>query len=144
MSTTIEQALDAYRADIEALDPERGAAWYADDAIVMDAMHAWRHVGREAIDAWIDEWLGMCETPSSLRFEDVRIEESGDLAVVIADARYEATVDGETAGMWCRFTQAWRRDAAGWRIVAEHTSVPLDEDGDVIERDDADADPDDD
>lgn len=125
--TDIQTVFDRYVAAVKASDAQAMLSLYSDDVHVFDLMGGWEHHG---VDAWrqtVEEWLGDQSMEQGCSLADLTIIEEGNLAVVRAMINYEYTKDGEQDHMWNRGTWALRRIDGDWKIVVEHTSVPLDD-----------------
>lgn len=117
-------AIDKGHADRDA-----GAitAAYAADASIYDLAPPLGH----ALDAaQLAQWLAGWQGPVAHRSRDFDVTVAGDLAFAHGFQHLSATTaGGEDASWWQRATLCLRREAAGWRIVHEHTSVPFHMDG---------------
>ena len=125
--STVQSVLDRYVQAVVASDADALLALYADDVHVYDLMMPFERKGiesgREMIEAWLNDG-----GQQDCSIEDVDVLEEGDLAVARASIRYGYTgEDGTRHDMWNRATWTLRRTAGDWKIVGEHTSVPLSE-----------------
>jgi uncharacterized protein (TIGR02246 family) len=126
----IGELLDGYRAAVAARDVDAFVALYDDDLRVYDLWGRWTY---EGIDAWrqmVSEWFGsLGDERVVVELDEVRTTDGEDVAVASGVVTFRAFApDGaELRGIANRATWAARRSADGvWRIVHEHTSVPLD------------------
>lgn len=127
--TDIRDVFDRYAAAVKASDADALMALYADDVHVFDMMEPFERHGRESGREMIQSWLGDTSATQDCDIEDLQVIESGDLAAVRAAVRYGVTMaDGTHHTMWNRATWTLRRIDGAWKIVTEHTSVPLGED----------------
>jgi ketosteroid isomerase-like protein len=126
----IRAAIDAVLVAFAARDASAVVASYAPDAIIFDLAPPLSRRPLEAeIAAWIDTWRG----PLVRTVRELGLDVSGDLAVWHGFVHTAATtLGGEDAAWWERATLVFRRTAAGWRVVQEHTSVPFRMDGSFI------------
>ena len=112
-------------------DADAALAPLAEDVVLYDLPPPLAYRGAEARDAagladWFDTWDGPVE--ARLHQEAVLVE--GDLAVVHGFQRIRGEKKGEgPVDLWSRNTTVLRRSDGTWRIVHEHTSVPLRMDG---------------
>ena len=125
VQSTVQSVLDRYVAAVEASDVEGLMALYADDVHVFDLIEPFeRHgieSGREMITVWLNE-----SGRQECAIEDLEVLDEADLAVARASVRYGINMDEGTHHiMWNRLTWTLRRIDGDWKIVAEHSSVPL-------------------
>jgi ketosteroid isomerase-like protein len=127
-----EAAVRSILADIAQAHAARDAAaigrHYAADAVIADLAPPLLRRGFDAaaMQAWLDGWVG----PVELVRRDIEIVVAGDLALCQGLQHTAApTQGGERAAWWARYTLAFARTAAGWRIVHHHESVPFHMDG---------------
>lgn len=124
--TGVEDLFDRYVAAVNASDPEALLALYADDVHIFDMMEPFERHGRDSGREMIQAWLGEEGTTQDCRIEDLHILERDDLATARAAVRYGMTMaDGMQHAMWNRATWTLQRIDGTWKIVTEHTSVPL-------------------
>jgi ketosteroid isomerase-like protein len=102
---------------------------YAQDAVVCDLAPPLCHRGTDlqAKQAWLDTWEGPIDRES----RDLNITVSGDFAFCHGFYRLGGTpkAAGRPISFWMRATVCLNRDGGAWRIVHEHTSVPVYMDG---------------
>jgi uncharacterized protein (TIGR02246 family) len=127
VKSTVQSVLDRYIQAVEASDVDALLTLYSNDVHVYDMIMPFeRHgieSGREMIAAWLNEG-----GKQDCSIEDLEVLEEGDLAVARASVRYGFSQDdGTHHEMWNRATWTLRRIDGEWKIVAEHTSVPLSE-----------------
>jgi uncharacterized protein (TIGR02246 family) len=125
--STVQSVIDRYVEAVKASDADALLALYADDVHVFDLMLPFERQGiesgREMIEAWLNEG-----GEQDCSIEDLHVIEEGDLAVARASIRYGYSgEDGTKHTMWNRATWTFRRIDGDWKIVGEHTSVPLSE-----------------
>ncbi len=126
--STVLAFLDRYAAAVKASDAEALTALYAEDAHIYDMMAPFERHGVEAGRAMIEAWLGDGSARQKCEIEDVHVLQSGDLAAVRATVRYGETLpDGTHHGVVTRATWTLQKVNDDWKIVTEHTSVPLSE-----------------
>lgn len=122
------QVLGAYGAAVHEKDVEAFMALYDQGARVYDTWGVWSYEGtasrRKAIEGWFSS-LG--EEGVKVSFDEVQVMVDQELAVLTATGRYAAfSADGvELRSMQNRFTWALKRKEGEWKIVHEHTSVPI-------------------
>jgi ketosteroid isomerase-like protein len=105
------------------------AATFAQDAAIFNLAPPLIHHGIDVKgkQAWLDSW----DTPIDLESRDFNLTVSGDFAFGHGLLRMTGTKKGAegTVSFWMRETLCLERQASGWRIVHEHTSVPFYMDG---------------
>jgi uncharacterized protein (TIGR02246 family) len=125
----ILQVLEAYERAVYERDVDAFMRLYEQDARVFDTWGVWSYersaVRRKAIEHWFSS-LGSDRVQVS--FTEVAVTSASDLAVLSAIGTYTAlSAEGEPLrSMQNRLTWALRRNAAGWAVVHEHTSTPID------------------
>jgi uncharacterized protein (TIGR02246 family) len=128
-SNPVTTVFENYTSAVLAKDVDAFLALYADDTLVFDSWGFWEFAGADAwrpmVQMWFDR-LGdkLCET----RFTEVVATVRDDVAFAHAAVRYaETTTNGEQAdSMMNRMTVALEKREGEWKIVHEHTSLPLD------------------
>lgn len=126
VQSTIQSVFDRYVAAVQAADVEALLSLYADDVHVFDMMEPFERHGNETSREPIEAWFSHENGQQSCVIEDLHIEESGDLALARASVCYGMTMaDGTKEQMWNRATWGLRRVGEEWKIILEHTSVPL-------------------
>ena len=124
--SSVQSVFTRYIEAVKASDADALLSLYADDVHVYDLMEPFERHGKESGREMIAAWLGNKDETQDCTIEDLVTEESGDLAVARGSIRYEVTMaDGAHHGMWNRGTWVLRRIAGDWKIITEHTSVPL-------------------
>lgn len=123
-----ETLIDRYTAAAIALDREALLALYHDDILLYDLMLPWQISGTGAWSAKIDSWFSGVGSDPVVEASDVAVTTLGEAALLTMTMHYGHTdEDGTSMRMANRLT--WVAVAAGddWKILHEHTSVPLDE-----------------
>jgi uncharacterized protein (TIGR02246 family) len=127
----IAAVLDAYRAAALAKDVGAFTSLYAADVRVFDA---WATYSYEGLAAWrpvVQQWLGrLSDERVEVTAQDVQISCSTDRAVLSAFLTYAALspAGDRLRAMQNRLTWILARKDDAWKIVHEHTSVPISED----------------
>lgn len=122
----IRDVIATYADAFQAVDVERIAALYADDVLVFDLMGGFALRGLPA-------WRAMLESVARDMHEgvctvaDLEVLASDDLAVASAIVYYGDKSETGLMGMHNRATFVLRPMDGTWKIVHEHTSVPLDD-----------------
>lgn len=129
MSTTdaeIRQVIERYAEAFRLLDVDRIVALYADDVLVFDLLGGF---GLRGLPAWRamlesvarDMHEGVCN------ITDLEVLASDDLAVASAIIYYGNKTEAGVEGIHNRATFVLRPMEGTWKIIHEHTSVPLDD-----------------
>jgi ketosteroid isomerase-like protein len=105
------------------------AAQFAPNAAIYNLAPPLAHHGvnlREK-QAWMDSWA----TPIAIDARDFKVIVRGDFAFGHGFLRLSGTKKGPEGAVsfWMRETLCLERQAGGWQIVHEHTSVPFYMDG---------------
>ncbi len=122
--------LATYQLAVRARDVEAFIQLYDPEVRVFDTWGTWSYEGRDAWRKMIEGWfasLGVGEQVD-VRVSDLRVIGRGGHAVATAAFTYAAlTPEGrELRAMVNRLTWVVALQQDGWRIVHEHTSVPVD------------------
>jgi uncharacterized protein (TIGR02246 family) len=128
-SNPVTTILENYTSAVLAKDVDTFLTLYADDTLIFDSWGNWEYAGLDAwrpmVQMWFDS-LGdkLCEA----RFTEVVATVRDDVAFAHAAVRYaEVTAEGERVdSMMNRITIALELRQGEWKIVHEHTSMPLD------------------
>ncbi len=124
----ILRVVDAHKAAVFAKDVDAFVALYDQDVCVFDLWGAWSYNGVAAWRRMVADWFG------SLGSERVVVDMDGvqtimahDVAVVHAFVTYTAvSAEGkELRAMQKRLTWALKQKEGAWKIVHEHSSVPV-------------------
>lgn len=122
----VKHVFDRYVAAVKASDLNALMALYTDDVHIFDMMEPFERHGIEAWREMAGAWLGEKGATQDCLIEDLNVIESGDIAVARAAVRYGVTMaDGTHHTMWNRGTWTLQRIDSDWKIIHEHTSVPL-------------------
>ena len=124
------EMLAAYRDTVRAKDVDGFVALFADDVQVFDQWGRWSHDG---IGAWREMavgWFGsLGDEFVVVEFDDVRTRVSVDMAMASAFVTYRGmSAQGqELRSLTNRLTWLLRQESGAWKVVHEHTSVPIDD-----------------
>jgi ketosteroid isomerase-like protein len=124
----IAEFLRAYADCVLSKDAAGFAALYDDNVQVFDAWDTWRLQGRTAVYGMATAWFGSVgDRRVEVTFAGVHAHAGRDVAAVSALATYTAvTADGSIAmSRPNRMSIVLQRSSDGWRVVHEHTSVPV-------------------
>ncbi|TXN30049.1 YybH family protein [Lacisediminihabitans profunda] len=127
--TPVGRTLAAYAAAVNAKDVDAFAALYDDDVHIFDSWGQWQYSG-------IDEWRAMAtgwfeslgDETVEVGFADLRSTIGDDVAFGHAAVTFtgiSATGERQRA-MTNRLSIGLQRKDGAWRVVHEHTSLPID------------------
>lgn len=122
----VRDVIATYADAFQSLDVDRIVALYADDVRIFDLMGGF---GLRGLPAWRamlesvarDMHEGVCTVA------DLEVLASDDLAVASATVYYGDKTEAGVEGIHNRATFVLRPMEGTWKIVHEHTSVPLDD-----------------
>lgn len=120
---------DTYCEAVASLNPASLLGLYTEDVRVFDSMVPEEYGDRADWAGMVNDWFaGLSKSAASVR--DVRVIEADDLAVLTGHVLYAGVLtDGEEADVECRITLVLEKVGEGdWKIVHEHSSVPIDMD----------------
>lgn len=125
--TAIRALFQRLQAAHAARDADAILACYAPDARLFELAPPLGRRGqhRAELQAWLDSW----DEPVRLEEQGSELDIAGDLAVSTGYLHFEGAKGGEDQSLWFRSTSVLRRAPDGWRIVHEHSSVPMAMDG---------------
>ena len=124
----ISTLFDDYKDAVYRKDAVRLLSLFDEDIRVFD-MWAWSYDGLPAWQQMITGWFSSLGTDRDVvTFDDIRIQESGDMGVVSAFARFAAVSEKgeELRFLQNRLTWVVQKKAGVWKIIHEHTSGPVD------------------
>jgi len=124
---TVRQCLAAYQAAVLAKDVDAFMAIYAEDALIFELWARWTHdiaSWREMAQGWF-AFLG--DGRCLVEAHDVRTQVSGDMALLTASLTFRGVdASGQVQrSLDNRLSWVLRERGGRWRVVHEHTSVPL-------------------
>jgi len=124
----ITKILEAYKTAVFEKDVDAFMLLYDKDARIFDTWGVWLFEGSDARLPVIQDWLGSLGAERVIvNFDDVLVTSNHEIAIVSAVGTYSAiSVDGdELRSMQNRFTWALKFVDNSWKIIHEHTSVPI-------------------
>jgi len=125
----VRQALDAYAAAVYVKDVDAFALIYADDVHVFDSWGQWEYAGLDAWRAMATAWFGsLGDERVQVTFTDVGSAVGDTAAVGHAAVTFTAvSPPGERLRSTTnRMTVGLEKRNGTWKIVHEHTSLPID------------------
>ncbi len=122
----VAELIQARVAAIAAKDADTLVAQFAQDVVLFDALGPLRSQGVDAEKARLDSWFGAYEGGIDLKIEELKVSTVDGLGFAHYVFHVQGTMtDGTEVSMWVRSTVCLRETGEGWKIVHEHSSVPL-------------------
>jgi ketosteroid isomerase-like protein len=123
----VKELLDSQVAAMRAKDIDRLMSFYSPDIVYFDVVPPLQYVGSAALRDRFLKWFDGFEGPMGMDVRDLRIVESGDVAIAYWFSRASGTLkNGRAVGSWVRVTNVCRRSNDRWFVTHEHVSVPVD------------------
>ena len=128
--TSIDEVLAGYAAAVSAADVDAFVALYDDEVRVFDTWGRWSYDGLGEWRAMVGEWFGsLGDERAEVELHDVGAVVGDGVAGVHAVATFRgfSAAGEELRSVDNRLTWVLRQAPDGaWKIVHEHTSVPID------------------
>ncbi len=124
----VNTVIEAYRQAVFDRDVEAFMLLYAPGVRVFDAWSVWSYEGAEAWRVSVDGWLSsLGEDRVRVTVQDLQVHGERPLLVASAVFRYAAISSSgvELRALQNRLTWALRQEGDAWKIVHEHTSLPV-------------------
>lgn len=124
-----ESVIERYSEAVQTLDSKAMLALYSPDARVFDLMAPFEIHGRKGFQDRIESWFSEVDAKDArAEASDVEVKTADGLATMTMFMRYsDLTESGERRSMTNRLTWILEADGDDWKIIHEHTSVPLSE-----------------
>jgi uncharacterized protein (TIGR02246 family) len=123
----IRAGLEARAAAVRAKDVEALLAWYAPEVVTFDLVPPISNRGAGAVRERVAAWFSSFRTPIEYEVREVTVFVAGDVALDHHLTHVRGTgVSGAEIDMWFRETVGYRKVAGRWRVVHQHSSVPVD------------------
>lgn len=122
-----ETVLERYIDAVQSLDKPAILALYSPTLRMFDLMMPFEFHGPEGFAERVNQWFDdMEDSNPSAEATNIESKITDDLAYMSMFMRYSDTDEhGEPRGMTNRLTWVLMPDGDDWKIVHEHTSVPL-------------------
>lgn len=124
----IREIIDDWTQALHDKDIDRLWSHYAPGILSFDLAPPLQH-GREMkkeLEEWFETWRG----PIGYEIRGLTVAASGDVAFSHSLNRMHGIrTDGEETDVWLRATLCFRKIDGDWKVIHEHTSVPLYMDG---------------
>jgi uncharacterized protein (TIGR02246 family) len=127
--TPVTQAMDAYSAAVNAKDVDAFVRIYDDNVHVFDSWGQWEYVGIKAWHEMVTQWFGsLGDERVEVEFTDVRSVVGDELAFGHAAVTFTAisSEGNRLRAMTNRLSVGLEKRGGVWKIVHEHTSLPID------------------
>lgn len=127
--TLIDALIASYCDSALRKDPDAMLALYDESVRLFDLWDQAEVRGRAAWAPVVRDWLGgLGDETVHVRFEDVEIQVAADTALVTGFVHFEArnSSGAKLRSMKNRLTWSLARRGDGWKIVHQHTSLPID------------------
>jgi len=124
----LQSLFDRYKQTVYQKDAEAFLALFDENVRVFD-MWAWCYDGLAAWREMVTGWFANLGADRDVvTFEDVRIQQSGDMAVASTIARFTAVSEKgeELRFLQNRLTWVVQQKNGVWKIIHEHSSGPVD------------------
>ena len=128
IESPIHRVIDHYKSAVYAKDAAAFMRLYDPKVRVFDTWGVWSYEGSAAWQMAVEAWLASLGTERvKVRFDDLQVSGSADLALASAFVTYEGVgADGQhLRSMQNRLSWVLRTSGHVLRIVHEHTSAPL-------------------
>lgn len=119
---------EQYQAAVHRKDVAAFMALYDPGIVLYDAWDSWQHVGAAAWRRMVEAWFGsLGEDQVRVAFSDPVATEAPGLATLFAIVSYaRVTAAGDTLrALRNRLTWVLAERDGQWRILHEHTSLPV-------------------
>ena len=124
----ISRLCAGYIRAVHEKDVEAFLNLYHPEARVFDTWGVWSYEGVQARRKVIENWFSsLGEERVAVTIDRVQVTATGEMAVLTARAVYVAlsAAGVELRSMQNRLTWVLKLDAGAWKILHEHTSVPI-------------------
>ena len=128
---TIQDCLDHYAASVLNQNIHQFMSLYDDSVHIFDSWNVWEIKSKSEWRKIIENWFNGLKNDSStlkVTFNDTSIFENSDIAFIHTSIRFSEfnTLNAEFRHVTNRFTFGLKRINDEWRIVHEHSSLPID------------------
>lgn len=131
----VRRFLNDYARAVRSGDVEKIISFYEADFVAYDMMAPleFRDLQTYKTESWEKCFTRVFRFPVAYEYYRQTIEVSGDMAYAHGLVHMVGTMlSGKEVKSWMRNTTGMKRTLTGWRIVHEHNSVPVDEQGKAI------------
>ena len=124
----IESLFETYKTAVFQKDVEAFVSIFDEGVRVFD-MWEWTYEGLAPWKEMVKGWFGSLKSERVVvTFDDVQVQETGEMAVASAFARFAAISEQgeELKYLQNRLTWVAQKKGEVWKIIHEHTSGPVD------------------
>jgi uncharacterized protein (TIGR02246 family) len=125
----IESLFETYKNSVFQKDVEAYASIFDEEVLIFDMWAEWSRSGLRAWREMATDWFNSLGTERVVvSFDEIRIRTGGELATATAFVRFAAiTQEGlELRFLQNRLTWVVQKKNNAWKIIHQHTSVPID------------------
>jgi ketosteroid isomerase-like protein len=123
----IRDLIEDWSKGLEARDVDRRTRHYADDVVIFDVINPTQHVGREALEQRLAEWLSTFKGTIDCEILELRVSADERIGFCYSLQRFQGDLtDGGKLDMLVRYTTCFRNTVNGWTVTHEHASTPFD------------------
>lgn len=129
MTKQIKKVLDQYAQAVWNKDVAAFLELYDDTIQVYDAWGHWEYAGKEEFRTLPLHWFNdLGSDRVKVNFKDPQIHENGDLGSIWTEVNYAAFDEHNKLlhAMSNRLTMVLKKRSDDWKIIHEHTSIPVD------------------
>jgi PhnB protein len=128
--TRVRKTIEDWIGAVRAKDAAAAVRLYAPEVLSFDVAPPLQQRGADTLRRSLEGWFATFRGPVGYELRDLRVVVGGDVAFAHALCHLTGNrTDGERTDVWMRTTVCLRQLGGDWRIVHEHTSVPLYMDG---------------
>lgn len=125
--SAIRVNIEARARAIRARDVEALLAFYAPDVKTFDLVTPLVNEGLEAVRQRVTDWFASFASAIEYRVRKIELHLAGDVAFEHHLVHVEGwTKPGEHVRMWFRESVGYRKIGDVWKVVHQHSSVPMD------------------
>lgn len=124
----LTRVCEGYKRAVHEKDVAAFLGLYHPSARVFDAWEVWSYEGESARRKVIEGWFSsLGEERVAVTFDRLQATVTGELATLTARVIYAAIAasGAELRSMQNRLTWVLRLEGGSWKIIHEHTSVPI-------------------
>lgn len=110
---------------LEAKDVDGLTADYAPDAVLYDAIPAYKVVGADNIRNVWQQCLPCFPEKFQSEHRDLEVHVDGDVAFAFGLHHFVTPADHPCSKSWMRVTIGYRRIDGAWKVAHEHVSMPF-------------------
>jgi uncharacterized protein (TIGR02246 family) len=128
IDSRISRICDGYKRAVHEKDVEAFLRLYHPEARVFDTWGVWAYAGVKERRKVIEDWFSsLGEERVGVTIDRMQVTVTRELATLSARAIYVGlSADGiELRGMQNRLTWVLKLEGGAWKIMHEHTSVPI-------------------